>query len=491
MTRAILALAVFVGFFVLATANSGGYRYGVSDQAFYIPAISLRADPTLFPRDRAVFEPQMRLWVGDELLGGLVRRTGLSLPLLFGGLYVLTMIVVGAGATVLARTLGAGWPAATLALCVMTLRHRIAKTGANSLEGYMHPRMLAFGIGLFVMAAVVRRRWASALALVVVAAVVHTSTAIWFGAIVVLAFAWQRPRRTSTVAVLATLAALAAIACPVAFPDAFPRMDAPWLAVLASRDYLFSLHWPLSAWGQTLAYVVLLALILQRRRMLGVATAGEHGLLAGLFGLVALFVLTLPAAEMGVEVFVTLQANRVFWLLDVAFAILGAWWVMEDLPRFTHRRAGAAVAMAVALLAVARGGYILRVETGRALIQAELPDTTWTQTMRWLSTQPRDLHVLVDPDHVWKFGSSVRVAAFRDTYLELGKDPAMAMYDRALARRVAERQAALGAFEALTMADVRRLRTVYGVDVLIDQTWRRFDLPELFRNADFVAYDLR
>ena len=27
-------------FLVLATANSGGYRYGVSDQAYYLPAIS-------------------------------------------------------------------------------------------------------------------------------------------------------------------------------------------------------------------------------------------------------------------------------------------------------------------------------------------------------------------------------------------------------------------------------------------------------------------
>lgn len=67
----------------------------------------------------------------------------------------------------------------------------------------------------------------------------------------------------------------------------------------------------------------------------------------------------------------------------------------------------------------------------------------------------------------------------------------MAMYDRALARRVADRERALQPFDHLTIEDVRRLDATYSLDVLIDVATRRFDLPVLFANDDFVAYDLR
>src|SRR5262245_59613156 len=70
-------------FFVLVTANSAGYRYGVSDQAFYIPAIQADAQPGLFPRDSAVFGPQAALTISDELLAWVSGTTGQPLPLIF------------------------------------------------------------------------------------------------------------------------------------------------------------------------------------------------------------------------------------------------------------------------------------------------------------------------------------------------------------------------------------------------------------------------
>ena len=98
----------------------------------------------------------MRLWVGDELLGGIVRVTGIELPTLFALLYVLTMAGLTLGVVWLARSLGCDWWTITFGLILLTLRHRIAKTGANSLEGYMHPRMLAFACGLMALAFVTR-----------------------------------------------------------------------------------------------------------------------------------------------------------------------------------------------------------------------------------------------------------------------------------------------------------------------------------------------
>ena len=77
----IARVALFaIAFVVLATLNSGGYRYGASDQAFYQPAVLLQLDPALFPRDTPVLAAQTRLTAVDELIASIVRLTGVPLP---------------------------------------------------------------------------------------------------------------------------------------------------------------------------------------------------------------------------------------------------------------------------------------------------------------------------------------------------------------------------------------------------------------------------
>jgi hypothetical protein len=270
-----------------------------------------------------------------------------------------------------------------------------------------------------------------------------------------------------------------------------PVMDPAWLAVLGDRDYLFSLHWPFYAWAGNLAYPVVILLIYRRRARLRATVAGEAGLVAGLLALVAVFFVSLPFAERHMAFVVQLQANRVFWLLDAVVAIYLAWWIVGDLARRAPVRRRALIVAALALLAAGRGVFVLH-EAGRPLAQPALPDNDWTAAMRWRRQQPTSWHVLADPAHAWKYGTSVRVAALRDTPLELGKDPAMAMYDRALAARVAERTEALAGFDDWTTeVEVRSVATRYDLDVFVDRTDRHFDLPALFRNDRFVVYDLR
>ena len=493
MTKSTWLLLGLLFVTIAGSANAAGYRFGASDQAFYIPAIALRADPSLFPRDRVVFEPQMRLWVGDELLGTLVRTTGMTLPTLFAVLYALTMVGLVAGVTLLARSLGCNaWTIAT-ALVLVTLRHRIARTGANSLEGYMHPRMLAFACGLVALAFVTWKRPVAAAAWTLVSAVVHTSTALWFGAVVAVATVWPFHRNRRAPWLAAAGLAIGMVGAGVAVA-AMPRMDDAWLAVLADRDYLFSTDWPLYAWVGNLAYPAVLLAIFRRRTTLGAIRPGETGLVAGLVSLVALFALSLPFAELHVAFFVQLQANRVFWLLDAAVAIYLAWWLAEDLMvRWTVGRRAAAVAL-LAVLSLSRGAFVLR-ETGRPLAQlAPAADADWMEVMTWLRGRPSAWHVLADPAHARKYGISVRAAASRDTVLEAGKDPAMAMYDEALAQRVAERTALLAGFDDWTAADADRIRDIdarYDIDVFVDRADRAFPWPVLFRNNSFVVYDLR
>ena len=134
-------------FLLLATANGAGYRYGVSDQAFYIPVVEHAINPETFPRDASLIDAQGRLMVTDESsprspVSRRFRSTPSSWPAI----------------CCRSRCSGSRWCSSAAAMspphhgCALpsprlTLRHRIPRTSANSFEPYFHPRMLAFGLG--------------------------------------------------------------------------------------------------------------------------------------------------------------------------------------------------------------------------------------------------------------------------------------------------------------------------------------------------------
>jgi hypothetical protein len=99
--------------------------------------------------------------------------------------------------------------------------------------------------------------------------------------------------------------------------------------------------------------------------------------------------------------------------------------------------------------------------------------------------------VLADSGHAWKYGTSVRLAAEKDTLVEAGKDTALAMYDRQIAMAVADRLAALREFDRMGEMELRALGARYGLDVAVVEASRHLALPEVHRNNGFVIYRLR
>jgi hypothetical protein len=479
-----------VAFGLVATANSGGYRFGISDQAYYEPAVAKLVNPELFPRDSALLDVQSRFLGSVHLLAGIARVTGAGLPSVFAVTYAVTLAGLFTASLVLARRLGLSWWAAAGFLVLLTLRHRIAKTGANSLEGYMHPRMLAFACGIAACAVGLRGRLAWTAAWTALAAVMHPTTALWFAIVASTAVFVARPVWRRPLALAAAIGVALAIWLLVSGPLAgrVRIMDADWLAVLADKDYLFPTGWPAYAWIVNLAYPVVIGLVYRLRRRTGTAVPGEGALVAGLLTLVAIFLISVPFTMARVALAVQLQIDRVFWLTDFFTTAYVAWWLID---RRGDARLRAALVAGLAVVALARGAYVLRVEADRRMVQLDLPDTPWVQALAWLRTQPTSWHVLADPGHAWKYGISVRVGADRDTWLEMGKDSSMAMYDHDVALRMRERAAALGDFETIAPAALRSLAARFHLDVLIDRRARSLDLPVLYQNADFVVYDLR
>lgn len=484
-----------LAFALCATLNAGGYRYGVSDQAFYIPAILHQLDPALYPRDWAMLGAQGRYFLIDEIGAALVRTSGLPLPVWFAAAQVATLATLYGGAVALGRTvLSTPW-ALVAWIAALTLRHRIAKTGANTLEGYFHPRMLVFGIGLAALADVLQGRRVRPLLLIVASAALHPTTAALFLVIALVAVAASEPRvrsSTGSAGIAAGALALAAGFLAVVPMDLTP-MDPVWRTLVATKDYTFPTTWSLSTWATNLLGPAVLVATAWARHRDGRLTAAEGGLVAGCLVLVAGFVASLPLIDAAVPLAVQLQTSRAFWPVEIIATLFLVWWLV-DRPAKTSGRTATARAIAAVLVAVSvtRGLYVGFVESPtRETFAVTLPADDWAHALDWIRTHtPATAYVLADPGHAWKpgMGTAVRIGAERDVFLEETKDVAMAMYSRETAHRVVARIEAAHGVDTMSEAALRALGQREGLTHLV--TLRALDLPLQFAAGTARVYAL-
>ncbi|PYR89216.1 MAG: hypothetical protein DMF84_25370 [Acidobacteria bacterium] len=474
-------------FMVLCTMNSAGYRYGASDQAFYLPVVLRHLDASLFPRDRALIDAQGRLTLYDDLVAALARVTPLSLPHLFFALYLCTLAVL----FVAALRIGAHWYRARwapLALAAaLTLRHAIAKTGANTLEGYFHPRQLAFAIALMALSMFLLRRDGRAALLLVIAAALHPTATAWFVVWLGVAVWVARPRWRRAILAVAGAGILIVTWIVVQGPLAgrLVKMDGAWLAVIADKDYLFPLSWPFNVWLTNLITIPIIVLGWRARRRAGALVERETALVVGALGLLVLFLCWLPFNAAHVALAIQLQVSRLFWLLDLLATI----YLVGMLADGTARRAAVA-ALVLALASAARGAYICFVQfPDRPIVALDLQHRDWRDAMAWARQTPTSSGWLADPFHATRYGSSVRAAGQRDVFLEQLKDTALAMYDRDVAMRVADRERALTSVAWDSPDGARALGRRYDLDYLLVE--HPIDLPLAHQAGSIFIYRLR
>lgn len=475
-------------FIVLATLNSGGYRYGASDQAFYVPAVLETLDPALFPRDTPLLAAQTKLTLVDETLAAIVAVTGMALPSAFGLLYVVALVLVAAGTwsvgTYLYRSL---WTTAAL-LAALTLRHAIARSGTNTLEGYFHPRTLAFGLGALAVGAFLRGRLGAAGVAIAFAAAVHPTTALWFAAWLGVAAMIQYPWVRRPAVPVLVIGVLASIWMLTAGPLAgrLAPMDAEWLALLESKDYLFPLDWPAYPWIFNLGYLLIVAVIFRIRSAAGLVGPSERALVLGSSILLILFAAALVAHSLRIALAFQLQPARIFWMFDFLATVYAVWALAEW--RVPERTRAAFAAAAIAGLSLMRGTYVLY-EADRPAVQLGIREDDWGAVMGFARTSDKSSGWIADPLHAVLYGTSVRVAGERDVYVESVKDAAIGMYSREVAFRTQERLVALGAFEGLTEERARDVAATYDMDYLVID--RPLDLPLAFTSGDLRVYRLR
>ena len=488
ITRVALAAGASA-FCLVAILNCGGYRYGVGDQAFYVPAVVQHLDPNLFPRDRHILHAQDRFMLYDDAFAAVSQATGAPVPVIFFGGYLAGMVLLFGALVAIGGVLYQSWWGVAMLAALMTLRHRITQTGANSLEAYFQPRMLAFALGAWAIASYLRARNVAAMALLAAAFALHPTTALWFGIWIAVAVFVAEPAWRLRLAASAALAAGGAIWAVTYGPlrGHLDRMDPLWASAMAGKDYIFPSDWTAAFWLVNMSYLVVAVAIYMVRRRRGVAAPRETGLVAGGAALVAVFLCSWPLMQAGVALALQLQTSRVFWMLDFLAALYLA-WLFAEAPRSAKVRAALVAAAIVA--AAARGLFVWGAEhAGSPIARIGLPQDNWTDAMQWIARTPAATHVLADPGHAWKYGTSVRVAGQRDVYLEEVKDLALALYSRDVAVEALERIHHARNFEALAPEQLRALASQYDLDYLVVD--RDLALPLAYRNEQFRVYSLR
>ena len=324
-----------LAFVALATLNSGGYRYGAADQAFYIPAILDRLDPALFPRDSALLGPQARYFFVDEIVAAIVGATGWSIEACFAAGYVLSLLVLYAGLWRLGAALYTS-PLATWAAGrrdAATPHHEDRRQHARGLLPSADPRLRGRRLGPGHLS---RGRPYRALALVAVAGLLHPTTAAFFVLVLVAAMLISEPAARPALGV-ATVAGAAGLAWLLFGPmrSALDPMDPAWQALIGTKDYLFPTRdWRADAWLANLGTAAI-ALGTLAWRVRSAHRPREAGLLAGAAVLLAGFLATLPLVAMGSAFFVQLQISRSSgcWNCWPSPASWGCWSIARAPPR--------------------------------------------------------------------------------------------------------------------------------------------------------------
>ena len=284
-------------------------------------------------------------------------------------------------------------------------------------------------------------------------------------------------------------------------------MDDVWLQAVAGKDTLFATEWPAWAWAANLGFLGLLWWAHHRRVRQGVASVEDRALVWGATALVGLFLLTLPLVASGMSLPVQLQISRVFWLVDFVALVYVLAAVAQSPSRRVNARAGSGgkaaaasgssrtihrrhlIAAVLIVFAALRGAYVMLIERpDRALFAVHTPESAWEDAMRWIARQPPRVHVLADPGHAWKHGTSVRASGGHDVLLEEVKDSALAIYSRDVAARVVDRTEAIGDFGTLTADRARDLAGRYELDYLVSEA--ELPLPVAYRNEQFRIYAL-
>jgi hypothetical protein len=438
-----------------------GYHPFVEDAEIYVPGIKKLLNPALYPYNAEFFASHASRTFFPNLNAWSVRLTHISLEWVLLLWHFACIFCLISACWQLGRicfgTKRAAWGSAALVASLLTIP--VAGTALYIMDQYLNPRSFSTAAVVWILLAVIKRKFEIAALLVGATALVHPLMAVFSVAFAVILFSYDL--RSSAANYKPALAIL-----PVAL---FPPVTSAYRQVLDSRSYFFLLRWQWYEWLGIIGPLIILWLLgrmAKRKRLLALNSLCASAVIFGVaFSLVSLAVTAPPQFARFTELQPMRSLQPIYiLLLAISGGALAEYLLKGKLWRWL-----------ALFLPLAAGMFYAQRQLFPATRHLELPGrdsrNPWVETFVWIKNNtPVTAYFALDPDHMRLAGEDqhgFRAIAERSMLADRVKDSGAVSMFPALAETWLEQVRNENEWSRFGAEDFRRLHIKYGIDWIV------------------------
>ena len=438
-----------------------GYHPFVEDAEIYVPGIKKLLNPALFPFNDGFFVSHAKMTLFPNLIAWSSRITHVPLEwtllawhfvcifLLLGGCWRLGRICFGS-----AR---AAWGGVVLVASLLTIP--VAGTALYIMDQYVNPRSFSTPAYLWIVLAVVRRRYRQAVIWIVLVALIHPLMALFGLSYAALLIGGRRMQQ------LLRQYAPALIPIPL-----FSPVTGAYRQVLDSHSYFFLLRWAWYEWLGILGPLLLLwwfGRIAHRCKLVLVERLCFTSIAFVLIFLVIGLVVTIPPQFARLA---ELQPMRSLHLVYVLLFVIAGGLLADYVLKAKWWRW-------LVFAPLCAGMFYAQRQLFPATPHLEWPGrqtgNQWTQAFLWIrGNTPVNAYFALDPEHMRLPGEDqrgFRAVAERSMLADRVKDSGAVTMFPALAQIWLEQVSSQQGWKEFGVEDFARLHHKFGVDWVVLQ----------------------
>jgi len=454
-----------------------GYHPFVEDAEIYVPGIKKLLNPALYPYNAEFFASHASRTLFPNLIAWSAWGTHLPLEwvlLLWHFACVFALLV---GCWKLGRicfgTTRAAWGGAVFLASMLTIP--VAGTALYIIDQYLNPRSFSTAAVVWMLLAVMQRKFMLAALVCIVTALIHPLMAV-FSLALALILLWREARSSR-----ANYASAFAI-----FPLAlFPPVTSAYRQVLESHSYFFLSRWEWYEWLGIVGPLIILWLVgrmARRKHLLELEALCASAVIFGVLFFVGALAITIPPQFARLA---ELQPMRSLQLIYILLLAISGGAFAEYLLK------GKLWRWLILFVPLAGGMFYAQRQLFPATVHLELPGRNpanqWVQTFIWIKDNtPLNAYFALDPDHMRLAGEDqhgFRAIAERSMLADRVKDSGAVSMFPALAQTWLEQVNDENGWSQFGVEDFRRLQGKYDIDWVVV---RRPGVPGLdcpFKNS--------
>jgi hypothetical protein len=456
-----------------------GYHPFVEDAEIYVPGIKKLLNPALYPFNDGFFASHAKMTLFPNLIACSVRITHLPLEWTLLAWHVVCIFLLLVGSCTLGRACFGGaraaWGGAVLVASLLTIP--VAGTALYIMDQYVNPRSFSTAADLWIVLAVVRRKYLQAAIWMVLLALIHPLMAFFGLAYAALLIGGRRMQQSLSLSLRQYALALFPIAL-------FPPVTSAYRQVLDSHSYFFLLRWAWYEWLGVPGPLLLLwwfGRISHRRKLVLVERLCFTSIIFSLIFLLISLVITIPPQFARLAELQPMRSLHLIYvlLLTIAGGLLAEHVLKAKLWRW------------LVFVPLCGGMFYAQRQLFPATPHLEWPglQTTnqWTQAFLWIrSNTPVNAYFALDPKHMRLPGEDqhgFRAIAERSMLADRVKDSGAVTMFPALAQTWLEQVGSQQGWKDFGAEDLARLHRRFGVDWVVLQQPGVAGMECPYRNA--------